>query len=418
MNFALLGIDDLTFRIARFLVQQPQHALLVAVVPPPDVARVATLAPRIATNSSWEDLIAAREVDAILVSQCQQQELVDEQLRKLAQAARPLLVSHPLCSAIVAYEVDMIRRDVGGVVLPVFPGRNHPCLRRLRSWSTALAESPIGRLEQVDLERLLERHDRLSVTRALALDLRLLGNLLGEVTAVHAVGSRPAGELVEHLTVHLEGKQPVVARWSSIPRGEPAARLKLFGSSGTATLELSSEGIPRRLEVNGVAHADRDFERWDDAAATIDDLETAMAGRPYETTWEDICRDLEVAETAELSLRRRRSLDVFAEPPTEESSFKGLMAAGSCGLLLAILAAFVILAILEGLRAPLPDFPRQWPLVVRLWPVYPLVAFLALQFLLIVARRPGRRYAPSPASAVSGSHASTSEHKPKAPATD
>ncbi len=51
-----------------------------------------------------------------------------------------------------------------------------------------------------------------------------------------------------------------------------------------------------------------------------------------------------------------------------------------------------VFAIFEGFRLPLLDpapehEPERWPLLVRLWPVYPLLAFLALQLLLTVARK-------------------------------
>ena len=36
------------------------------------------------------------------------------------------------------------------------------------------------------------------------------------------------------------------------------------------------------------------------------------------------------------------------------------------------------------------DEPERWPLLLRLWPVYPLFGFLALQFLLFIARKPQR----------------------------
>ena len=73
------------------------------------------------------------------------------------------------------------------------------------------------------------------------------------------------------------------------------------------------------------------------------------------------------------------------------------MSASGCMLLLGCLLLTLVLAIVEGLRMPLltspdevmpmqdPDKPRTH-ILFRLLPVYPLLAFLALQALLFVAK--------------------------------
>lgn len=73
------------------------------------------------------------------------------------------------------------------------------------------------------------------------------------------------------------------------------------------------------------------------------------------------------------------------------------MSAGGCVVLMLALLILMIFAVVEGFRMPLIDaeavresgqaVPRAH-MLLRLWPVYPLAAFLLLQFLLFIAKKP------------------------------
>jgi hypothetical protein len=114
-------------------------------------------------------------------------------------------------------------------------------------------------------------------------------------------------------------------------------------------------------------------------------------------TWFDACRDLEIADHVAASLRRKRTIEIRRDGNPEENAFKGIMSAGGCLILLICLLVMLGLAVLEGLRMPLLANPDEvlemrdldkprWNILLRLWPVYPLLAFLALQALLMVAK--------------------------------
>jgi hypothetical protein len=362
-------------------------------------------------SDDWESLLAAREIDAALLGEDAEQESHDEKLRKLAQAELPLLVTHPSCSAIVAFEIDMIRRDVQGVILPVFTGRSHPAIRQSTDWINDATQSPIGEIERIDFERVIENPNRDTVRRTLARDAHFVGMLLGEVNHVSAVsGGSPQNDgLLSDLTVHFGSPRALPARWSLVHRGDSVGHLRLMGDQGSAEIVMNDDPCRWRLVIEGANASTTEYLDWNPSESAIDELRHAIQNRMQGATWQDACRDLEIAETAEISLRRRRTLDVFSETPTEESSFKGFMAAGSCGLLLLIFLAAVVLAVVEGLLWPIngpsvdaatDETPgRSWPLLIRLWPVYPLAIFLLLQLLLFVARKPsgnqGRQKTPS-----------------------
>jgi hypothetical protein len=145
-------------------------------------------------------------------------------------------------------------------------------------------------------------------------------------------------------------------------------------SSPGATLDVSHrelgqtalEVIRRTRRLTSEANVDRQ-------SATVD------ADLP---NWEDACRALELVDLTEESVRRGKTLTVNNERLTEEDTFKGMMAAGGCLLLMATLMLLFLVAVVDGLRLPV----RDWA-VWRIWPVALLVLlglFLILQLFKLV----------------------------------
>jgi transcriptional regulator of acetoin/glycerol metabolism len=73
------------------------------------------------------------------------------------QAGRTLLVSHPATlSMLWAYELDMIRGDAGGRLIPFLPDRLHPFVARLRAEVEAgLAGVGLDKLEKEAIRQTL-----------------------------------------------------------------------------------------------------------------------------------------------------------------------------------------------------------------------------------------------------------------------
>ena len=115
------------------------------------------------------------------------------------------------------------------------------------------------------------------------------------------------------------------------------------------------------------------------------------------TEWESVCHDLDAVEQIERSLRRKRTIEFRRDAQNEEGAFKGIMSAGGCVVLMLALLLLMIFAVVEGFRMPLIDAEavrasgepvHRTHVLLRLWPVYPLAAFLLLQFLVFVAKKP------------------------------
>ena len=396
MRFALLGIDEDTLLLARALAKLPQARLVLASSECAD--QVQEFVPGIQRFEEWESLLVSHEIDAVIVASTADQGHVDESLRKLVQEAVPIVVSHPVCDSLLAYELEMIRTDSGGVLLPFFPGRGHPAIERLASLVVDNEPSPLlGSIEEIVLERRLVDRDHQGVMRWLPRDINFIRQLVGDITSVSAIGNRKGDSRFSNLSIHLVGQDNLTARWSltSAPDASAGGRAVLHGDSGIAVLKMPQDGHPWTLELPGNPPGTEGFDLWNDAAALVEAVERAHEGKGSRPNWLDVCTDLDVCDTTERSLRRKRTIEVRQDDRSEESAFKGVMSAVGCSLLMVALVILLFAAVIEGFRMPFADSrpaeaeTASLPLLIRLWPVYPLLVFLAMQALLIVAKRSG-----------------------------
>jgi hypothetical protein len=175
------------------------------------------------------------------------------------------------------------------------------------------------------------------------------------------------------------------------------------GTSGTGTSGTGTSGTG----ANGTSSPGSavTWSQWDGEAVALEMLAQSMAdGTKVSPAWPAICRDLEVADTVELSLRRGRLIELHHDTVTEEDTFKGVMSAVGCLLLLIVPMVLLAAAILDGLTVATRGVSttgsggaglasesaatgRPW------WPFFlvsPLIVFLLLQALRLVARRGGK----------------------------
>jgi predicted dehydrogenase len=130
MNLGLLGIDPSTATVAAAALRGGVRIPVACDMP----AGAAPLEPS-PRSVSWEHLLDPATCDAVLVASSDWSDDRAEVVRKLVQAGRPLILSQPLdLSMLYAYELDMIRRDSGAVLVPILPDRLHPFMARLRNW--------------------------------------------------------------------------------------------------------------------------------------------------------------------------------------------------------------------------------------------------------------------------------------------
>jgi hypothetical protein len=408
MRIALLGADEEALALVRHAVLIGGHSLVAACDAGLWSNQLVALAPGVRLEDNWESLVLGTVADAVVVSRglasqahvtgFDDTERRADQLRKLAAARIPLLIIVPACEAILGFEIEMIRRDVGGVVVPYSPGRHHSMLSRLALWLANPGESPVGPIEQILLERQQADRSRDAVLVQLARDTALVRQLVGDIRTVSASGPpREAGRdplgpkpttlpPLANLSVNLGGQLETPVRWSIGPVADaPGGRLVLVGEQGRAVLSMPAAG-EWRLDLAGAAVEPAEEPSASEAQVALADLKRRIVEQqPDDGAWLAACRDQEVAESVDRSLARGRTIELFNEQHTEEESFKGVMAMGGCLLLSATLVMLFAVALVEALQLPLREmgFWRAWPLYVLL----PLGVFLLLQLLGFVAKK-------------------------------
>jgi hypothetical protein len=102
--------------------------------------------------------------------------------------------------------------------------------------------------------------------------------------------------------------------------------------------------------------------------------------------WEELARAVELVEAAQRSVRRRRTIDVYFETPSERSLFKTQMTAVGCSLIVLTLLAVVLYLVLAATIGMPPLMKKIMVGLIFL----PLGIFLALQLLVFVARPASR----------------------------
>ncbi len=398
MRLALLGCDHDTWRIVRAIGMSSEHSLASIHHADEFRDRLIQVAPDAQWLDHWEALLISGEVDAVIVTPHGDTLVFEDQLRKLVQAKVPLIVVHGWRDALLAYELEMMREEAGGLILPFFPGWGHPALARVADILSQGESSPVGQPEQIVMERYLTQRDRSNVLAALARDISIVRRLIGQITSISAVGGEPGDTSLPHLSVSLTGTTDVAGRWSVAPATEGvAARLTLVGSQGTVVITAHDESQRWTLRIGNETAPNETFESFDEARAILEQLDRERSVLPRDASWGAICHDLDAAEQVERSLRRKRTIELRRDSQNEEGAFKGIMSAGGCLLLTLALVVLMVFALIEGIRLPLLDTATvsdvaspvtRTHLLIRLWPVYPLVAFLLLQFLVFVAKQP------------------------------
>lgn len=392
MQLALLGIDEQTLAVAQTLASGAAGTAsqIVAFAEiddcDPQLAEAFRLCwPQAKPLSGWEALLDRTDWQAVLVAHGSNEDERSEQLRKLAQFAVPVLFSHPVVdSSLLLFELDMIRRDTQAVLVPYLPQRQHPAIAPLQSLLAAGDASPVGRIGLISFDRYLLEHDRLTVERHFARDVDLLRSLTGELTQLSALtaGGADSDIAYENLAVQLAGPGGVSARYhvfTATSEADQRGVVTLLGSRGKVELQLPFDNDSGSTLL--IPHeSSRRFADWNPALAAFQNLQRACADEPITPDLLDAARASELAATIPRSLKRRRTIELHLEDHTEENTFKGMMAAGGCLLLMLAPLVLLVAALLDKAGVP---FVGIWP-----WLLAAVFGgFTLLQLLLWVSKR-------------------------------
>lgn len=378
MRIALLGLSDETLPLARAILARPELPLAWASELGEHRAEIARLAPLTTLDEPWETLIAGASADLVIVSRGPDEELRAEQLRKLIAAGVPLVVEHPIHSSmLVAYELEMIRKEIGSLLIPYDPALYSEAFQSLQR--LVLSESSsIGAIEQVIVDQRRQNRTPERVRELFARDALLLRLLCGDLTRLSAMAPTAATDSYANLGIQLSGPSGSLVRWSIGPRDElTGARFTVIGAIGRATLTIPEHGNYRlevRCERGDTA---QEFEHGATAKVELDRLLSLLDRGEIEPDWPDASRAIELSDSIERSLKKSRTVDLYNEDFTEQGTFKGTMTSLGCGLLLISLGVLVVgvAGVTMGIK-----WATYWPQALFLV----LVAFLGLQLLKLV----------------------------------
>ena len=338
----------------------------------------------------WETLLDSASSDGVLVGTAGWNESRAEATRALVQAGRPLLVSHPAeLSMLWAWELEMIRQDAGGPLVPVLPDRLHPFVTRLRSvLEAALAGGgPFGAIESLVLERRMTDRRRDTVLGWLSRDADLIRIAVGEPKRIAALGVAPDAEPTawNSLTVGLTGPASVPVRWQVSGAGTPGLDLTVHCEQAAVELTIPDDwSQPWRWREPGQPAE----EAWFDRAGAMIQLFSGRLkpddeGDVPPAVWSDAARAIEVADTVPRSLAKGRAVDLHQEEFSDMGTFRGTMASAGCGLLLAALGMLVVATLIGGIAH---EF--GWDLGGRIAAFWPLVVLVALGGFLLLQLLP------------------------------
>jgi len=369
MRLALLGLDETTVALARAAHNNGRDELVLFC----DFERAEKLDAIVSLPlqpQSWEILLAGGPggiaiFDAVLVAR----EAADddrrlEQLRKLVQAGVPMLLAHPVHSSMLAYyELDMIRRESGCVMVPFLPLRQNPLVGRLKNLIEHQAQSELGQVDQILVERSLPDAARETVAAEFARDADLLQFLGGEIVQLGAMalplnGRSKTTAVYTNLGVQMTTSSGRLLRWWVAPTLDSWSwRVVVSGHTGKATLTLPSMRSSKAVgscelqletKTGATSHAP-DVVEWNPYESSLDELREALSQRELLSRWPNAARSIELAETLERSLAKGRTIDLHDQEFSDTATFKGLMTSVGCLLLLFALGATVVAAVVANL---------------------------------------------------------------------
>jgi predicted dehydrogenase len=379
MKFSLLGTDSMTIKLAHAVAESRQQLCAVFQPAAGHLAQLRAWAPGIELAESWQELLADGMADVMIVAPGERDDRV-EPLRLLFQAGIPVVVSHPVVPSMLDYyELDMNRQDGGGVVLPLVPACWHPAVEQLRQMMSDSGPDGLGRVEQIVFDRQLQQRTKEQVLEHFVRDAELARLLAGDLTKVGAMALPGSEADYSALGIQMSGPGGIVVRWSVRPVEDlPGVRVTVRGASGSAMLTAGDDEQPWLLERRAEGRSQQwEFDDWDGAAVALARLAQALETGHVQPDWQDAARDMELADALERSAHKGRTVDIHYEEHTEHGTFKGMMAAGGCALLIAALVLLVAATTAVNWRIPLAEY---WPYIL----VAVLGAFLLLQSLKLV----------------------------------
>lgn len=403
MRFAVIGDAPSARPIVRSVAALPEHDLALFALAPRLFADLRPMQLSARFVPGWEELLTTDRLDAVIVAGDDETSL--NAAKQLAAAGKTLLVCPAAgLTATFAYELALVLADQPVCLVPWFTLRAHPLVGELRA---RCSSGVLGEIRHVLLERRIVPSDSAAASQVLARadlvaaflpDADLLRSIWGEYDQVTAIRSSTSAGAVSLAHITLAGPAVPQVVWSaSAAVDAPLWKLTIVGQQGAATLQGDPDTAACSLDWSTAdGSSNRETATFDAAQWLLAGTAARAAARsqsaasrgaadpigPAGPDWDDFTRAVDLFDAIERSVRRRRTIDIHFETPSERGQFKTQMTAIGCGVLLLTLAAFTAYLLTESIF----DLP-QW-IKGTLWVLtfLPLGVFLLFQALLFVTR--------------------------------
>lgn len=424
MRFALLCDDSHVEPIVKLLSDRlGDHQLAYVAGKTTFSVAVTGAAANVKFVDHWEDLLTARDLDAVIVGGSSA--LILDGAKQLATAGIPLLfVPRSDQGSTFIYELSLIRDDNR---VPLVPLQWHRFDAAAIQMKAEIDSGKLGSIQFLQVNRTLSRPSAstpiplANVDAELLPDVDLLRWLVGDYDQVTCLrtGATTNGVLMQNVV--LAGRMLPEANWSISPAaGTDQWLLTVRGDQGTATLRregalqrFTCESEGRQSEGNLTESVQRSIDVF---AAVIgspkSNSETSIA---IDRGWGELVKCFETVDATHRSIRRKRTIELHFEPMSERAIFKTQMTAIGCGMLVAtLLLMLVYLGVASfveptinprtitssdadpgveqvdagGFAKPKPPMPFAHRIlqVLRVLVFAPLVVFLVAQILLPLTR--------------------------------
>jgi hypothetical protein len=392
MKFALLGTDADALLLAAVAGDAGHTMVWLGDVRPNDASSIPQITSGLIDKASeWELLLDRKTIDAVLVGRgTVPAEMRAAQLKRLASEAVPLLVVHPVLDSVLPYyEVDMTRRESGGLICHYNPLIIDELVAVLSQW-VANGHPSVGLIYQITCERRIPDGRRETTLSHLARDAEFIAAIAGDIRRVTAIGPKAKDLSFASLQVQISAACQATIRWSVriSNQDESELVLTLLGHGGFLTLTLpesrpiSGEHV-YQIEIARERQLDRqNLQVADPATTTVQRFVQALDApdRAAEnSTWGAATRAMEVLDAIELSLEKGRTIDVYQQQLTERLAFRGIMAAFGCGLLIVVFLMVLLVTLVGGAEANVGQ---------RLLPSWPLMLLAMMGFFLLLQAVP------------------------------
>lgn len=393
MDFALWGTGHGTVPIIKALTATPEHRLVAFVADDSLASEVLRMAPAARRLSGASEALNVSGLDAIIID-ASDTETMDTARQLAANSVAILLVPRAAHGIEFIYQLGLIRDEQPDQfrLYPIRPWREHPFVRRLQD---SIRQDRLGHIHQLQWER--EEHvdgpenqpallTKPQVEQALLADADALKFVAGEFDQVTALQTGDAEHGIVQAAVSLAGPKASPAQWSCRGTHGPANwKLTVTGAAGNIVLSGGPDLRTMSWWATILGNVEAEQLEFDYGPAILREFLSGLTTADTGKWADDLNRIFDLLEGTHRSLRRRRTVELYFDTPSERSNFKTQMTAVGCSVLMLTLLT-IVMGLGVGIVANELKLPRVVMQVVRILVFAPLFVFLFLQVAIFLSR--------------------------------